>query len=169
MKGQKMHMQTDDIYREFIEMFMRHRKQVWQMCYLHERRDAERAKDLVQDVSIVLWLHYRDLRSEGCPKRERAWVWWHTRTVLSHYRRKRREGELPEWYEAADEEAQRLAHQRETLEEAMSGLLPVEQEVVRLHLEGYSYEEIAQMTGKTPAAVKQTMYRAIQKMKQLNN
>ena len=127
------------------------------------------AEDLAQEVAIALWRDYRNLRAAGNVKMEKAWVWWHARTVLSNYRRQKHGERLPQGYEAPDLERQRLDEEREAVEEMLSCLLPAERNAVRLYLDGYNHAEIARQTGKTEAAVKQTMYRAMQKMKQFKN
>ena len=156
---------TDVTYIRFTELFQRHRKMLWSMCYSHARRDPERARDLLQEVAVALWHRYC-LRPEGEIKMELMWVRW--RAVLSHLARRRIEERLPEHYEIADSEARVLAEERAMVEELMACLTPVERETVQLHIDGYNYEEIAAMKGRTPTGVKQTAYRAMQKMKQYN-
>lgn len=163
-------MQSDyeELNDEYPRLYRRHREMVWRMCERYAGHDLDLARDLAQDVYIALWLDYEALRARGNLKVERAWVWWHTRTILSHHSRRRRLAPLPGGYDNADSERQQREEMLEHLQHLTAHLLPAEQEVVRLYLEGYSHAEIGTMTGRSTAAAKQMMHRAMQKMKQLN-
>lgn len=63
---------------------------VWRGCWVRARGNYERCRDLVQEVSIALWLHLDQLRTDVSPKEEQAWVWWMTRTTLDHLHRSQR-------------------------------------------------------------------------------
>ena len=79
----------------YAELLRRHRATVWRMCWLKARGDWERCRDLVQEVSVALWMHFEELRPGVTPAEERAWVRWVTRSTLDHQTRKRRVETLP--------------------------------------------------------------------------
>ena len=63
---------------------------VWRLCWVRARGDYERCRDLVQEVSIALWLHLDKLRPGVSLQEEKAWVRWQTRTTLDHLHRSQR-------------------------------------------------------------------------------
>ena len=87
-----LYMSRHSVYTELLQ---RHRKMVWGLCWKQAHGHYERCCDLVQEVSIALWLHFDDLRPDASPREERAWVRWWTRSVLDLQRRKERPSLLP--------------------------------------------------------------------------
>lgn len=160
-----MNMDTEIAQRQFVQMMERQRTFIWRMCYRGCGGESERCKDLVQDVYLALWSDFSNLREKENIKLEKAWVWWHTRTQISHHERKRKEEPIPDGYEEADVEALLSEERREIMEEIMASLGAREREVVEMRLEGYDYQEIGKQKGTTAAGAKQTMYRAMEKMK----
>lgn len=141
---------------------------VWRGCWVRARGNYERCRDLVQEVSIALWLHLDQLRTDVSPKEEKAWVWWMTRTTLDHLHRSQ---QLPlqalteaiaETIPDADNSAV-----EEDIEELMAALSPEEQQLVRLHIEGYRADEIAETLGLGRDTVYQRMHRALGKARKV--
>lgn len=141
---------------------------VWRLCWVRARGDYERCRDLVQEVSIALWLHLDGLRQGASSKEEKAWVRWLTRTTLNHLHRSQRPPMLAltevmaETIPDDDNEAV-----TEDIEELMAALSPEEQQLVRLHIEGYRADEIAEAMGLRREAVYQRMHRAMAKARRV--
>lgn len=139
---------------------------VWRMCWKCARGDRERCRDLVQDVSLALWLHFDNLRPDATPGEESAWVRWQTRNTLDHQMRRHRvetvalTADHAECLAAADTQ-----RNKEDLEEMMVLLNPDEQRMMRLQLEGYQADEIANLMGLNRNTVYQRMHRAVGKMR----
>ena len=76
---------------------------------------------------------------------------------------------MPESYDIVDVEAWNRTENKETLEEMMSILSDDERRVVQMRIDGCGYEHIANTIGTTPAAVRQTMYRAKRAMREQIN
>ena len=68
---------------------------VWALCWKSARGNRSRCKDLLQEVSITLWIHFDELRPDAVLQEEKAWVRWWTRSVLDLQRRKERPSLLP--------------------------------------------------------------------------
>ena len=152
----------------YTELLQRHRKMVWGLCWKQAHGHYERCCDLVQEVSVALWLHFDDLRPDASPREERAWVRWWTRSVLDLQRRKERPSLLPLTAMVADTvAADDLLMHKEEMEHLMAALSPAEQELVRLHIEGYRSEEIAETMGLSRDAVYQRFHRAVVKMRRV--
>ncbi|MBR1766100.1 MAG: sigma-70 family RNA polymerase sigma factor [Bacteroidales bacterium] len=160
-----MNRETDIAQRQFVQMMERQKTFIWRMCYRACGREKERCKDLVQEVCLALWRGFSNLREKENIKLEKAWVWWHIRTQISHLERERKEDTLPDDYEKADVDALLSEERKEALEEIMTPLGKREREVVAMRMEGYDYQEIGQQMGISAAGAKQTMYRAMEKMK----
>ena len=157
-----------DRHSKYNELLQRHLPMVWRLCWLRARGDYERCRDLVQEVSFALWLHIDGLRQGVSAKEEKAWVRWLTRTTLDHLHRSQR----PPMLALTDAMAETLsdadnAAVAEDIEELMAALSPEEQQLMRLHIEGYRADEIAEAMGLRREAVYQRMHRAVAKARRV--
>ena len=158
-------MQNTDFFNELLK---RHRPMVWRMCWISAHGNYERCRDLVQEVSIALWRHFGQLRPDATLQEERAWVRWQTRSVLDFQRRMQRPTPLPLTPGMADlQAADDILEQQEELEELMSTLNDDERRMLRLQLEGYRADEIAEAMGLKRDAVYQRLHRAVVKMRRV--
>ncbi len=138
------------------------------MCWLRARGDWEQCRDLVQEVSVALWMHIGELRTGITSAEERAWVRWVTRSALDHRTRKRRVETLPltplheERIAAEDRQAQ-----KEDIDDMMASLSHDEQRIMQLRLEGFRANEIASIMGLSNDAVYQRIHRIAVKMRRL--
>ncbi|MBO4586306.1 MAG: sigma-70 family RNA polymerase sigma factor [Bacteroidales bacterium] len=152
----------------FNELLKRHRPMVWRMCWISAHGNYERCRDLVQEVSIALWRHFDQLRPDATLQEERAWVRWQTRSVLDFQRRMQRPAPLPLTPGMADmQAADDILEQQEELEELMSTLNDDERRMLRLQLEGYRADEIAEAMGLKRDAVYQRLHRVVGKMRRV--
>lgn len=153
-----------DRQSRYTELLKRHLPMVWRGCWVRARGNYERCRDLVQEVSIALWLHLDQLRTDVSPKEEKAWVWWMTRTTLNHLHRSQRPPmvALTEVMAETIPDADNSAVE-EDIEELMAALSPEEQQLMRLHIEGYRADEIAETLGLRRDTVYQRMHRALGK------
>lgn len=152
----------------FNELLKRHRPMVWRMCWISAHGNYERCRDLVQEVSIALWRHFGRLRPDATLQEERAWVRWQTRSVLDFQRRMQRPTPLPLTPGMADmQAADDILEQQEELEELMSTLNDDERRMLRLQLEGYRADEIAEAMGLKRDAVYQRLHRVVGKMRRV--
>lgn len=152
----------------FDELLKRHRPMVWRMCWISAHGNYERCRDLVQEVSIALWRHFGQLRPDATLQEERAWVRWQTRSVLDFQRRMQRPTPLPLTPGMADlQAADDILEQHEELEELMSTLNDDERRMLRLQLEGYRADEIAEAMGLKRDAVYQRLHRVVGKMRRV--
>ena len=147
---------------------MRHRNMIWRMCWARSGGNWELCRDLMQEVSIALWLHFGELLPGISRGEERAWVYWITRTTINHQlRRKSVETRrlTPEETDNIVDEA--VSHSGEDIDEIMASLSPDEQRMMRLRMEGYRADEIASILGLNRDAVYQRMHRAVVKARQV--
>lgn len=153
--------------RAFAELYERHRRAVFTfLLHLTGARDA--AEDLLQETILRMWRG----RAEG---EFRAWVFTIARRLAVD--RFRRQGLAWEGDQAALETAMsadapdRQAEARAELarlRRALEQLPPAQREVILLaRLVGAGAEEIAQVTGSTPGAVRVQLHRALQRLRAL--
>ena len=152
-----------DAQRAYTELLRRHRKMIWRMCWLRSRGDYERCRDLVQEVSIAIWLHFNQLHPEASLHEERSWVRWLTRTTLDHLHRNQRPPMLA-LTEAMVETIGNTDNPSEDVESILSTLTVDERKMMQLHLDGYRADEIAEVLGLSRNVVYQRMHRVRRKI-----
>lgn len=157
-----------DRQKKYYELLKRHRQMVRRMCWVAARGEHERCRDLVQEVSIALWLHFDKLNPSALPQQERAWVRWTTRTTLDHLNRSQR----PPLVALTDSMTESMTDTNgsfadDDMDELMATLNPEEKCLMRMYIEGYRGDEIAASMGLKRDAVYQRMRRAVTKVRRV--
>lgn len=138
------------------------------MCWVRSGGNRELCRDLVQEVSIALWLHFKDLIPEASRGEERAWVYWVTRTAINHQLRKPSIETMlltPDQADCLSDGAS--MHDKEDIDDLLASLSPDEQRMMRLRMEGYKTDEIASILELNRDTVYQRMHRAVVKVRQI--
>ncbi len=147
----------------FDALYERYRRSVFTVLLRLAASDAV-AEDVLQETFLRLYLHRAAYRSQG---HFRAWLYSIARNLLTdYYRRARRpvdepattEAEDPigpaEWAEAGDLAAR--------IGRAVDRLPPLQREVLLLsRVAGLTSEEVADVIGSTPGAVRVALHRAL--------
>ena len=152
----------DGDQRAFEALYRRTADRVYSVC-LRMCGDGDRATELVQDVFVRVWEKLPGFRGES-----QFTTWLHRLTVnlvlqdrRSRGRRESREfgaDDLDRYGRAA---RRSMPGTRVDLERAIAGLPDKARHVLVLRdVEGYKYDEIAQMTGVTLGTVKAQIHRA---------
>jgi RNA polymerase sigma factor (sigma-70 family) len=125
---------------------------------LKSTRQVEDARDLVQSSFEKLWEHRAEVNELKC-KSYLFTIAYHKMIDLSRKNSRMEFREvLPDKTEASSGNSPRL---KEILEKALNRLNEKQRSLVLLKdYEGYSYEEIADITGLNAAQVKVTLHRA---------
>ncbi len=126
---------------------------------LHNTRDKEFARDIVQDAFEKMWMHVGQINADKA-KSYLFTTAYHT--MLDRMRRLKKQGDWDEVKESS------YGHQsghynglKEILREALDRLPEIQRSVVMLRdYEGYTYEEIGEITGLNESQVKVYIYRA---------
>lgn len=157
--------------RAFAELYELHRRAVFTFL-VHLTGARPTAEDLLQEAFLRAWRARTRYRASG---EFRAWLFTIARRLAVD--RFRREGLAWEENAAALETAasfdapDRRAEARDELarlQRALEQLQPAQREVVLLaRLVGSGAEEIAQITGSTPAAVRVQLHRALHRLRAL--
>lgn len=149
-----------DSRQSYTDLLRRHRPLVWTLCWTRAHGDYERCRDLVQEVSLSLWEHFGRLRPNAGPLQERAWVLWHTRTVLNHLHRR----PSPTLVPLRDDVAAEEDDSQEQLDDLLAPFSDSDRQLVQLRLEGYEAAEIAQQLNISRDAVYQRLHRIIERL-----
>ena len=154
---------------QYTSLLLRHRKLIWFLCYRYARRDADRCKDLVQEVSIALWEYYGRRKPGTRPLDEVRWVSRNTNTLLRNMHRGPQHDMLPlaDWM--ADSIADPGDNGRDLLEELMEALPDSDRRLLQMRLDGYSADEIGKAMHLSRDAVYQRIKRIIDKLKQISH
>ena len=120
--------------------------------------DEDKARDVVQDSFEKMWIKHADISSE----KARSYLFttaYHT--MIDSIRKDSKQTELTEKAYNSHSYTKEYMGLKEILEEAVSKLPEIQKSVVLLRdYEGYSYEEIGEITGLTESQVKVYIYRA---------
>ena len=131
------------------------------LCRHFSRKGVE-ADDLLQDASVALWRDSERLLSLSAGPQQAALVWRISRNAMIDTLRRTRElDSLSDEYdrEADDRNLINELHERiEILDEP-------DRSIVKLQLEGYNYEEIAERTGLTVKNVSVRLVRVKDKLR----
>ena len=125
---------------------------------LHNIRDSEKAKDIVQDTFEKLWINVTNVRFE----KSKSYIFttaYHT--MVDKIRKEKKQGSWEEVKEIAHSHSEHYSDLKKILSEAVGKLPEIQRSVVLLRdYEGYSYEEIGEITSLSESQVKVYIYRA---------
>lgn len=142
-------------------MLHRYNGLLFTLCRHFSRKGVE-ADDLLQDASVALWRDSERLLSLSAGPQQAALVWRISRNAMIDTLRRTRELDtLSDEYdrEADDRNLINELHERiELLDEP-------DRSIVKLQLEGYNYEEIAERTGLTVKNVSVRLVRVKDKLR----
>ncbi|MBX6362544.1 MAG: RNA polymerase sigma factor [Gemmatimonadetes bacterium] len=122
--------------------------------------DGDAAQDAVQDALVTAYTRLRECRE---PDRFRVWLFriLRNRCLDGRKAERRRTARGEAWGLASGDAHAPAVELRLTLAEALGALSAAMREAFLLkHLEGYGYEEIAEITGAGVSAAKMRVHRA---------
>ncbi len=144
----------------FDELLHRYRGLIFTLCSRFKHRGLE-VDDLIQEASIALWRNREKLFSLGSVQ-QAALTWKIARNaVIDALRRVEETDVLPEGHDIADDDRS-LLHE---LHEQIGRLEEPDRSIVRMQLEGYSYEEIGNQLEMTEKNVSVRLVRAKEKLR----
>ncbi len=121
-------------------------------------KDEDKAKDIVQDTYEKLWKK-KDTVSGGKVKSYLFTAAYHT--MIDYIRKVKNETEIDEVNYNSYSHSEQYSDLHEILNQALEKLPEVQKNVLLLRdYEGYSYEEIGEITGLSESQVKVYIYRA---------
>lgn len=125
---------------------------------LHNIRDKDDAKDIVQDTFEKLWMTYINVNYE----KAKSYIFTTAyRTMVDKIRRGKKSAKMEESDLNTLKSENQYSDVKQILNEAVSKLPEVQKSVIMLRdYEGYSYDEIGTITGLNESQVKVYIYRA---------
>lgn len=125
---------------------------------LKNLKDEENARDIVQDAFAKMWERMRDISYE----KSKSYLFtaaYHT--MIDFIRKEKPKEVLDDFTNMNSTENSGYSDLKEILNEAVEKLPEIQRTVLLLRdYEGYSYEEIGQITGLNESQVKVYIYRA---------
>jgi RNA polymerase sigma-70 factor (ECF subfamily) len=159
--------------RAFAELYRRHKSEIYTYCFRMMNRDREAASDLFQEVFVRAYERATQFRSGN---NVRGWLYTIARNLCLNAHRGKRPTDSIDLFPSLESKDRSLAPEydeeqhflRERLETAIAEL-PAEfrEAFVLRELDGFSYAEIAEMTGTTLPMTKVRIYRAKERLRVL--
>lgn len=144
----------------FEELLHRYRGLIFTLCSRFRHRGLD-IDDLIQEASIALWRNHERLLALGSIQ-QAALTWKIARNaVIDALRRTEDTDNLPEGYDERAEENGLL----QELHEQIAHLEEPDRTIVRMQLDGYSYEEIGNALEMTEKNVSVRLVRAKEKLR----
>jgi len=161
-----MNKERDNLANEFLAVVHENQRIIYKVCktYRHSREDQE---DLFQEIVYQLWKSYPSF--EGASKIS-SWMYRIAlNTAIAIYRKQKLPvdyvDKMPEQMHA-DRQVP-ISENEERLFDALRRLNDTEKALISLYLEGFSYEEIAAITGITETNTGVRLNRIKNKLKQI--
>lgn len=150
---------------DFKALVLRHKTMIWHICSNYSIGSAWNIEDCMQEVMINLWRSFGTFEKRSS---EKTWVWRIATNTMLMLRRKDVRSPQTESIETIDVEdkADRSGDERYQQLQQLINTLPEESSIIiRAFLDGFSYKEIAEMTGSTVGAVAMRIARTKRKLK----
>lgn len=158
---------TEAAQADFKALVLRHKAMIWHICSNYSIGSAWNTEDCMQEVMINLWRSFGTFEKRSS---EKTWVWRIATNTMLMLRRKDVRSPQTESIETVDVEdkAERSGDERYQQLQQLINTLPEENSIIiRAFLDGFSYKEIAEMTGSTVGAVAMRIARTKRKLKTL--
>ena len=127
-------------------------------------KDRDTAKDIVQESYTRMWERVRDIHYEKA-KSYLFTTAYHA--MVDYFRKDQKLSPLDDTYNSAYQTENSFNDLKEVIQEAVARLPEIQRSVILLRdYEGYSYEEIGQITELTESQVKVYIFRARTFLKQ---
>jgi RNA polymerase sigma factor (sigma-70 family) len=153
-RDQKHHNMTTGEYNQCVDD---HSDGVYRFV-LHNIRDVDKAKDIVQDAFVKMW----DKVNEVEYAKSKSYIFtaaYHT--MIDSIRKEKKYSSFEDVEYILPAQNKEYLGLKEILRDAVNRLPEIQRSVVLLRdYEGYSYEEIGEITGLTESQVKVYIYRA---------
>ena len=152
---------------DFKALVIRHKAMIWHICSNYSIGSAWNIEDCMQEVMISLWRSFGTFEKRSS---EKTWVWRIATNTMLMLRRKDVRSPQTESIETVDVEdkAERSGDERYQQLQQLINTLPEESSIIiRAFLDGFSYKEIAEMTGSTVGAVAMRIARTKRRLKKL--
>ena len=158
----------DDLEKEFLRLIHENQKIVYKVCKTY-RNTPEDQEDLFQEIVYQLWKSYPSFKGEA---KISSWMYRIAlNTAIAVYRKQKLPvdlvAEMPE--QMHTNAGEQTSDNEDRLFAALRTLNDTEKALISLFLEGFSYEEIAAITGITENNTGVRLNRIKNKLKKILN
>jgi RNA polymerase sigma-70 factor (ECF subfamily) len=154
---------------EFLKQIESNKGILFKICRIYQD-NAEDRDDLLQEMTMQLWLAYDSFRAES---KFSSWMYRVAlNTAIAYFKKQKRRPDdqnLPYDFDRA-EESSKVSEEEEKLAmfyKAVHQLDKIEKALIYLYMENQSYEEIATHLGITPVNARVRMSRLKDKLKEI--
>lgn len=152
--------------KEFLKVIHDFQKIIYKICRVY-RDSREDQEDLFQEIVYQLWISYPSFKGES---KVSSWIYRIAlNTAIAIYRKSKilidYYQEFPEHIQPSDEKT--ISENEERLFWALRKLNDSEKAVISLYLEGFNYQEIAEITGLSESNVGVRLNRIKNKLKEI--
>lgn len=157
----------ETIRADFKALILRNKAMIWHVCSNYSIGRAWKMEDCMQEVMMNLWRSFGSFEKRSS---EKTWVWRVATNTMLMLRRKDVRSPQTESMEIADVEDKMESSSDERyqqLQQLINALPEKSGIIIRAFLDGFSYKEIAEMTGNTVGAVAMRIARTKRKLKKM--
>ena len=148
----------------FCDVVHAHRNIIYKVCYIYAPKGM--IEDYYQEVLINLWQSFDQF--EGRSKRS-TWIYRVALYTCISFIRRKEPASISLSFDLSTEEDSTFREQLEELHSVINRLGHLERALILLWLEGYAYDEMAEITGLTQSNVAVKLMRAKNKIKEMFN
>ena len=157
-------METQTKEELFCDVVHAHRNIIYKVCYIYAPKGM--IEDYYQEVLINLWQSFDQF--EGRSKRS-TWIYRVALYTCISFIRRKEPASISLTFDLSTDEDSTLKEQLEELHSVISRLGHIDRALIMLWLEGYAYDEIAEITRLTRSNVAVKLMRAKDKIKEMFN
>ena len=148
----------------FTQQVYAHRNMIYKVCYMYAPQGM--VEDYYQEVLCNLWQNFDQF--DGRSKRS-TWIYRVALYTCISFIRRKDPASISLSIDISADEDPALREQLEELHSIISRLGHIDRALIVLWLEGYAYEEIAEITGLSKTNVSVKLMRAKNKIKEMFN
>lgn len=148
----------------FLDVVYANRNIIYKVCYIYAPKGM--IEDYYQEVLCNLWQSFD--KFEGRSKYS-TWIYRVALYTCISYIRRKQPATISLSFDISSEEDSSLREQLEELHSIISRLGHIDRALIILWLDGYSYEDMAEVTGLTESNVAVKLMRAKNKIKKMFN
>lgn len=166
MRSSDSHHNVKDV-ASFNALVLRHKAMIWHVCSDYNLGKAWNIEDCMQEVMTNLWRSFDQFEGRSS---EKTWVWRVATNTMLMLKRKVVRSPQTESIDASPESETATPPSDENYKQLLQLIDTLPEEsgtVIRAFLDGFSYKEIADMTGSTVGAVAMRIARTKRRLKQL--
>ncbi len=157
-------MKTQTKEELFCDVVHAHRNIIYKVCYIYAPKGM--IEDYFQEVVINLWQSFDQF--EGRSKHS-TWIYRVALYTCISFIRRKGPASISLSFDVSADEDPALREQLEELHSVICRLGHIDRALIVLWLEGYAYEEIAEITGLSKTNVSVKLMRAKNKIKEMFN